>query len=361
MRWTSLIGAAAIAGVLVYWFVLRHVPEDVVAPEAPDIAAVEATGLRPPPVAVVVMDSIAQDSPATLTLRGRTEANRNVQVAAETTGRVISEPLRRGAAVSAGQVLCRLEPGVRAAELDEAEASLAEAEVEATAATQLRQKGFTAETTLKASQARLQAAQARLDRVRWDIGQLEVRAPFDGVLETDTAELGALLSQGAYCANVIDLSNVKVTAFVSEQEVDALSVGQAAHAKLINGVNADGKITFISRMADENTRTFAVEITLENRDGRLRDGMTAELQVELPAQEAHLLPQQALTLNDDGRLGVRTEEDGIARFRPVTILRDTNEGVWVAGLASEARIIIIGQDFVRDGRRVLGTVTGTGL
>lgn len=359
MRWTSLIGATAIAGALVYWFVLRHVPVELTPPPSPDLAAVEATGMRPPPVAVVVMDSVAQGSLATLTLRGRTEANRNVQVAAETTGRVVSEPLRRGSAVLAGQVLCRLEPGVRAAELDEAEASLAEAQIEATAATQLRQKGFTAETTLKSSQARLQAAQARLDRVRWDIGQLEVRAPFDGVLETDTAELGALLSQGAFCANVIDLSKVKVTAFVSEQEVDALSVGQPAHAKLINGVAADGRITFISRMADEDTRTFAVEITLDNKNGRLRDGMTAELQVELPAQRAHLLPQQALTLNDDGRLGVRTDEDGIARFRPVTILRDTIDGVWVAGLAEEARIIVVGQEFVRDGRRVLGTPSGT--
>ena len=355
MRLTSLLATLAIAAALAYWFVLRHeVP--VLAPVTPgDQAAVDAAGRVEPPVPVLVLHSTARSTTASLNIRGRTEANRNVQVAAETTGRVISAPLRRGAAVRKGQVLCRLEPGVRAAELSEAEAALAEAQVEAEAATQLQSKGFAAQTTLKARQAQLQAAQARLDRVRWDIAQLEIRAPFDGILETDTAELGALLTPGTYCANVIDLSRVKVSGFVAEQEVDLLRIGQPATARLINGVEVEGNISFLSRMADTDTRTFAVEVTLENPDGRLRDGMTAELTIALPASAAHLIPQSALTLDDNGRLGVRLDVDGIARFRPVIILQDTTEGIWVAGLPETAAIITVGQEFVRDGRKVLGT------
>ena len=355
MRITSVLATLLIAASLGYWFVLRHEVQEFAPVASGDLAAVAAKGLVEPPVPVLVMKSQAREIQAELTLRGRTEANRNVQVAAETTGRVISTPLRRGASVRQGQVLCRLEPGVRAAELSEAEAALAEARVEAEAATQLQSKGFAAQTTLKARQAQLQAAQARMDRVLWDIAQLEIRAPFDGVLESDTAELGALLSPGTYCANVIDLAQVKVSGFVAEQEVDLLRVGQPARVRLINGVEVEGTISFLSRVADPDTRTFAVEVTIDNPDGRLRDGMTAEMTIALPPLDAHLIPQTALTLDDDGRLGVRIDDGGTARFRAATILQDTVEGVWIAGLAPDVSIITVGQEFVRDGRKVLGT------
>lgn len=357
MRITSLLAAVLVVAGLAYWFVLRH-PGDGSETTAAMVATTPAETARrgAAPVSVEVVESRATASASRLILRGRTEALRSVQVAAETTGRVISEPLRRGSRVSAGQVLCELDPGVREAERAEAGAALAEARVEADAATQLKLKGFAAETTLRGAEARLQAAQARLDKVAWDIAQLEIRAPFDGILESDTAEFGAYLSPGMYCANVIDLSKVKVTAFVSEQEVEKLSVGQPAMARLINGLTAMGEIIFLSRMADPETRTFAVEVSIDNPDGRLRDGMTAELAIALPTEPGHLIPQSALTLNDAGTLGVRIDDDGIARFMPVRIIGEDRAAVRVAGLPETARVIVVGQEFVRDGRAVVGTL-----
>ena len=365
MRPIPLLTALLVAAALLYWFELRHPSADEAVATAPagaaDVASPgTAAGLAAPdagetPVRVAVLESRAQDTSARLVLRGRTQALRDVEVAAETTGRVISEPLRHGTVVEEGQVLCRLDPGVRDAELAEAEAALAEAEAAASAATQLEERGFTAETAAKAERARLRAAQARLDRVRWDIDRLEITAPFAGVLESDTAEMGALLMPGAICAAIVDLSQVKVEAYVSEREVDQLALGQQAEARLVNGITATGEVTFISRMGDEETRTYEVEVTLPNPYGAIRAGMTAELTIPLPAETAHLVPQSALTLDDDGRLGVRVSEQGIARFYPVTVLRDAPEGVWVSGLAERADIIVVGQEFVRGGRRVAAT------
>lgn len=361
MRPIPLITALLVAGALLYWFELRHPSGD----GAGTMAVAEATAAQPRPTAgegpdgepvpVMVLQSKAQETSARLVLRGRTQARRQVEVAAETSGRVISEPLRHGEVVEVGQVLCRLDPGIRDAELAEAEAALAEADAEASAATQLQAKGFTAETAYRARQAQLRAAQARRDRVRWDIERLEITAPFGGVLESDTAELGALLIPGSVCADVVDLSEVKIEGYVSEQEVDQLRLGQQAEARLINGMTATGEVTFISRMADEETRTYEVEVTLPNPDRAIRAGMTAELMIALPPQTAHLVPQSALTLDDDGRLGVRVAEQGVARFHPVAILRDAPEGVWISGLPGEADIIVVGHEFVRGGRRVDAT------
>ncbi|MEO1723610.1 MAG: hypothetical protein AAFR84_14550, partial [Pseudomonadota bacterium] len=80
---------------------------------------------------------------------------------------------------------------------------------------------------------------------------------------------------------------------------------------------------------------------------------TAEIRVVLHGGAAHRLPQSALTLDDTGRLGVRTiDSESRARFIPVSVVRDTADGVWVAGLPDRATVIVVGQEFVRDGRLV---------
>ncbi|MEM7505471.1 MAG: efflux RND transporter periplasmic adaptor subunit [Pseudomonadota bacterium] len=300
----------------------------------------------------MVLETEAQQAAAELVVRGRTEANRTVHVPAETTGIVISQPLRRGSEVTAGQLLCELSAGTRAAQLREAEAQLARAEADFQAADRLSERGFGAETTRIARSADLRAAQAAVDLVKWDIQKLQIRAPFDGILETDTAELGARLAPGATCATVIDLHVVKATGYVGEQSIDQIEVGGDAKARLINGMETQGEITFISRMADEDTRTYLIEVTLANPEARLRDGMTAEIMVDLPARTAHLIPQSALTLDDQGRVGLRIAEGTKARFLPVTILRDDPTGVWVSGLPERAEVIVVGQEFVRDGREI---------
>ncbi|MFQ5565047.1 MAG: efflux RND transporter periplasmic adaptor subunit [Paracoccaceae bacterium] len=360
MRLTSLALALLAAGALYYWFAVRGPTEDVAARTAAEANAVAAaTGAEAeqnPPVPVMVLESQAQSTVNQLVLRGRTVAVRNVSVPAETAGLVISQPLRKGALVTKGTVLCRLDPGARAALLLEAEARLAEARVEAEAATTLSEKGFAAETTRTARQAQLEAAQAKVDLVELDIARLVIRAPFDGVLETDAAEFGSRLAPGDTCATVIDLSSVKVSGYVSEQEVDQIELGQNAIARLINGRTIPGEISFISRVSDPETRTYLVEVTLPNDDGRIRDGMTAELSIELPAEVAHLIPQTALTLDDAGRLGVRLAVDGKARFYEARIIREEIDGVWVSGLPDTAAVIVVGQEFVRDGRAIAATV-----
>ncbi|MEO0993208.1 MAG: efflux RND transporter periplasmic adaptor subunit [Pseudomonadota bacterium] len=305
------------------------------------------------PVRVVVLDVVAEDRASDLLVNGRTMAARRVDVEAETPGVVISEPLRRGTKVAAGDLLCRLDGGSRQAQLREAEAKFAEAEAEAVAAERLSERGFAAETTRRARQAEREAAQAAVELMELDIKRLEIRAPFDGHLESDTAELGARLDVGESCATVVDLATARAAGYVGEQAVDLLALGTPATVRLVTGSVVEGPVSFIARVADPDTRTYEVEVRLENPDGLIRDGMTAELKLPLPPIRAHRLPQSALTLDDAGRLGVRlaVEEAGVwrTRFSPVTIIEDRRDAVWVRGLPDAVRVIVVGQDFVRDG------------
>ncbi|MEL6548861.1 MAG: efflux RND transporter periplasmic adaptor subunit [Pseudomonadota bacterium] len=350
-------------------------------------------------IAVVVQPSTARTIDSTVAVRGRTEASRQVDVKAETTGQVISPPLRRGAFVEAGQIVCELDPGTRNASLAEARARLAEAragvpsaearviEAEAAleealindnAASRLSVDGFASETRvaqtrarvqaarssvqsaesgLSAAQAAIESAQAAVAAAEKEIERLSIKAPFSGLLESDTAELGSLLQPGLSCATIIQLDPIKLVGFVAEADVDRVEIGAAAMAVLVSGREVAGAVTFTSRQADPLTRTFRVEIEVANTDLSIRDGQTADILIRAEGTAAHLLPGSALTLNAAGDLGVRiADAEDITRFIPVSLLRDTPQGVLVTGLAETARVIVLGQEFVTEGVPVAPTV-----
>ncbi|CUJ89595.1 Multidrug transporter MdtA [Ruegeria denitrificans] len=346
-------------------------------------------------IGVVVQRSAAREIDSAVSVRGQTRANRQVEVLAETTSTVISEPKRKGAFVEAGDLLCELDPGTRPASLaeavaakleaesripeaearlEEAHALVAEAQINLTAAQRLSETGFgsetrrisseasmrsaeagvkTAEAGLEATRAGIEAASAEVEAAQREIDRQTIEAPFKGLLESDTAELGSLMQPGSLCATVIQLDPIKLVGFVPETEVNKIIVGSEASARLITGLEVAGRVTFLSRSADETTRTFEVEITVPNPELAIRDGQTADIRIAAEGAKAHLLPQSALTLNNEGQIGVRTVgSDNIVEFMPILLLRDTAEGVWVDGLPETSDVIVIGQEFVTQGVKV---------
>lgn len=207
-----------------------------------------------------------------------------------------------------------------------------------------------AASDIEAARAGVQSAEAAVAAAETELGRLEIRAPFGGVLESDTAELGSFLQPGSVCATVVQLNPIKLIGFLPETDVDKVAVGAQASARLASGRQVSGKVRFLSRAADPVTRTFLVEIVVPNPDLTIRDGQTVEIAIASAGEIAHLLPSSAMTLNDEGVLGVRlVGPDQRAQFTPVSILRDTVDGVWLAGLPQQARVIVVGQEYVIDG------------
>jgi membrane fusion protein, multidrug efflux system len=301
-------------------------------------------------VSVVVQRVEERELESAVVLRGRTEAARQVEVRSETSGLVASEPLPRGSTVQAGDVMCELDPGTRRAQLAEAEARLAEAEINYTTATRLSEDGFAAQTRVAGAEAARRSAEAAVEAARTELDRLRIRAPFDGLLETDTAERGSLLSPGGLCGTVLRLDPILLVAFAAEAQIDQLEPGAVAGARLSNGAEVMGRVTFLARSSDPATRTFRVEVTVPNPDLAIRDGMSADLLVAASSSRGHLVPGSALTLDDAGRLGLRLiDDESRTFFAPVRVLRDTAEGFWVADLPEQADIVVVGHEYVTDG------------
>lgn len=397
--------AAIVVSSLIYIFIFQRealTGQETAAANAAQTAEAAQTE-EPQGVGVVAVRSTARAIDSAVILRGQTEADREVVLRAETSGQIISDPLRKGAFVDEGQLLCRLDPAAREATLaeavarlqearsrvpeaearvDEAMARLEEARINDNAAARLSEGGFASETRVAATKAAVSSAMAGVETARSglegtksgiqsaeaavaaaqnEINRLSITAPFSGLLESDTAELGSLLQPGDLCATIVQLDPVMLVGFVPETEVNRVHLGARAGARLAGGEQIEGQVTFLSRAADSETRTFRVEIEVPNPDLSLRDGQTAEIAIAADGTMAHLLPQSALTLNDEGLLGVRlVTDESLAQFFEVTLLRDTPSGVWLAGLPETADVIIIGQEFVTDGVAVVPTFQEVG-
>ena len=322
-------------------------------PEAEQVEPVEETSEEAiGPIQVVALRSMQKPISNEIILRGRTEAARYVEVESETSGLVISDPLRKGAAVRQGQVLCQLDIGPRQANLDEARARLAEAELNRDTAEQLASEGYATQTRQTAAIAQFRSAAAAVERAEDEIRRAEMAAPFEGILESDAAEIGSYMRAGSLCARVIQLDPIKVSGFIPETIVDSVRVGQSATATLISGAEIEGRITFISKSADPQTKTFKIEVEAENRDLAIRDGITAEISILSSGLSAHFIPTSAMTLDNSGQLGVRAVVDGAARFYPARIVRDAVDGVWLSELPEELNVIVVGHEFVSDGTPV---------
>jgi len=130
----------------------------------------------------------------------------------------------------------------------------------------------------------------------------------------------------------------------------------SALVSMVTGQTVRGKVRFVSASAERQTRSFKVEIELENSSQRLLDGVSAAATIEIGSMPAQLIPQSALTLETDGSLGVRILLDDLVSFRPVQIVGDEARGVWVAGLPQNVKIITLGQEYVEDGQQVLASL-----
>ena len=247
---------------------------------------------------VTIVNSKATNKSKILKSSGFTEADKFVQVRAEVSGRLIARPAQQGDYVEEGDLICQLYIAGREA-------------------------------------------------------YPKIVAPFSGYLETLRVEEGDFLNTGAVCAALIDPDPMLLVADIAEKDIAQIELGSEASAKLISGRYISGEVTFIASSADKNTRTFRVEISVDNKDRTIRDGVSAEIYIKGKQEAAHKISPAILSLNDQGKLGVRTvTADNRVEFKEINILEDTNSGMWVSGLGEEARIITLGQEYVFQGQTV---------
>lgn len=285
--------------------------------------------------------------------KGRTEADRTVIVRTETPGIVRETPVEDGTMVSEGVLLCGLNVDAREARLAEAKATAEASRIEYEAALGLSESGFSSSNRLAGAKASLDRAEAGLNAARIELSRTNVRAPFSGVFEERYANVGDFLKGGDPCGKMVDLDPIVIVANESEDMIAEVKTGLKARVRLADGRELDGKVSFISRAANEATRTFRIETQVSNSDYSVSAGLTSELFLTLRKEKAILISSASLALSDDGIVGVRhVDAFNMVQFAEVRVIDDGPDGIWVAGLPDRVDLIAVGQDFIREGTRV---------
>jgi multidrug efflux system membrane fusion protein len=284
---------------------------------------------------------------------GTTEANRRATLAARTGGVIEDLPVDQGDLVEAGDLILRMEGEGNRAAVDMAQAMLSQRQAELEAAERLASTGNVAKLQLDGARTALATAQAQLEAAQADLNRFEIVAPFGGLVDRVMVEQGSSLLQGAQIATVIDLDPILAVGEVSEHDLDHLKLGEPADVKLVSGRTVSGTLRYVSRDASTSTRTFRVEVAVENPDRTIPAGMTAEITLRSDPVDAVYLPRSVVTLSKNGDIGVRVVgADNVVSFVPIDLIDDTPRGLVLGGVPKDARIIVAGQDLVSEGDTV---------
>ena len=347
-RYKSWLLSGGIIAIVGLWLLSGQIGGSEETAETADVTSV-ATARD----AVRVRTQSAEEVMRTVVVNGKTAPSRIVNLAAETDGRVEYIGAERGASLERGDLIVRLDERDRTARLAQARAILKQREVEFDARSRLKSDSYVSEAQLQEAVAMLETARAELRRAELDLNYMEVRAPFAGALQARMVEVGDFLKRGDPIATYVDNRSIIVSANLSEFDAKYVSVGDPAEARLATGETVRGRIRYVAPVADEATRTFVVELEVDNADGMLRAGGTAELRIPAEAVFAHRVSPSLLTLDDAGNVGIKIINDrGEVEFVVADVALSTSNGVWLAGLPVTATIITVGQGYVTNGATV---------
>jgi multidrug efflux system membrane fusion protein len=346
-RYKSWLLSSGIVIVVVLWLASGQFRQDEPEPVGAIQPAAAASAQRN---AVRVRTQTAEEVMRTIVVNGETAPSRVVHLAAETDGRIEYVGAERGAALQRGDIIVRLDERDRSARLAQANALVRQREVEYEGRQRLKSESYVSAAQLQEALALLESARAELTRARLDLEYMTVRAPFAGALQSRVVEIGDFVKRGDPIATYVDNRTIIVSANVSEFDAQSVDVGEPAEARLATGETVRGRIRYVAPVADEATRTFTVELEVDNQDGRLLAGGTAELRIPAEVVLAHRVAPSLLTLDDAGNVGVKIiNDEGQVEFIVADIALSSHDGVWLAGLPETATIITVGQGYVSPG------------
>jgi membrane fusion protein, multidrug efflux system len=321
--------------------------------DKPERDAASAAAEPQPLFRVAIITAEVEQHSRSLALSGRTEADDRASAIARTIGSIMALNVGRGDNVRKGDVLATLSDEARDAQVAQAEAQLEQRKTDLAAKLQLIERGVVPANERNQLEADLRTAEASLAVARAEHERGLIRAPIAGVVSNVPVTTGQALDVNAVVAEIIALDPMLAVAEVAERQLGDIKLGALARANLVTGQMAEGTVRFISPTASEGTRTYRVEVVLDNADSAIPDGVTAEIEFGLSPVEAVRIPRSALTFSADGKLSVRTVgADGVVGTVPVSIVEDARDEIWVAGPTEGEKIVVQGQDFVKDGQRV---------
>lgn len=317
-------------------------------------------------MSVATLFSVSSRTQCPIVLYGETVPSDVVVLFSPTVGFVEKINTSEGQVVSQGTLLVTLTPEDKKTSLASAEATVAKARKKYENAKLFFAKKIISEVALQDAQEILSQAESQWEQAHIAMDNRFIRAPSEGLVLRYDVRKGTLLqpmgASGSKIGIFLRLNPLKVRAHVTQFDYKNLHLGQKIEVRLANGETATGELTYLGKSADLGTRTFQIDVTIDNPNYTLPAGLSAKMFLPRENVEAHHVSSDMLSLTDEGVLGVKAlNEKNEVVFYPVRLLASDEKGVSIAGLPSRVMLISRGQDFVKPGDKVVPHVEQRGV
>ena len=245
--------------------------------------------------------------------------------------------------IDKGTILQQLEAGEAALRLEEKNYSIAES---------LSKKNMTSDLNLVRAEAALTRAKADVAMLRNNLQNSTVLAGIDGILESLNVEVGQFVKKNQNIGKIIDLSKMLLFAPVAQTDVAKISLSDEVVINVTGVGNKRGVVKRIASSASEATRTFVVEIEINNNDMSLKAGMSAEVGILVERVKAFSISPAHLVIGEDGSLKVKTVRNSKVYENDVFLVRTSGDFALVSGLENDEIVLTTGQAFVSPGDEI---------
>lgn len=337
--------------VAIFVLVSGWIASGVLAPQAPK------DDTQAPPALAQVSASWSEAQPISrkLFFYGDVQPVQVVTIRARAEG-LVEEVVKLGTSVTKGDRLAQLSLDDRPVRLAQAKAHLASVQRDYEAISQLIERNLVSDSERQLKLAQLESARASLQAIELEIANTRLQAPVSGVVNRVLADLGSFVSIGGEVVEIIDNNPLIAVIHVQQADIARLTLGQTATVRFIGGQQREGHIRFIAPLGDSQTRTFRVEVEINNQHDPLPSGLSAEVVIELEPEMAHAISPALVRLDEQGRSGIfvidADTDPARLKFNSIQVVRADHHALWVTGLPLLVQIVTLSQGTLNEGDEV---------
>jgi membrane fusion protein, multidrug efflux system len=338
---------------------------------------VHAAGPAMPPPLVTAVRATTQDVPRYLDEIGRNAAFESVTITPQVSGRIVERHFQDGENLTRGQLLFVIDPRPFKAQVDAAQAALAQAR----AALDLAKIQFardeevigvhaiskqdydTKKNAVDVDQAQVEAAEAALETAQINLDYCYIHSPIDGRAGARLVDVGNVVQPNTTSLLSIQrLDPIYANFTITEGDLPAvqkqMSSGMLKAAVRLpsdpESAARSGRVEFLDNAVQNGTGTVNLRATMSNSDHHFWPGQFVDVKLVLSTEKgAVLIPNQAAQISQRGPFVYVVKSDDTAELRPVKLgQRQGDQVVVTEGIAPNERVVLAGQMLVRPGGKV---------
>ncbi len=283
---------------------------------------------------------------------GVTEPIYTISVIARRSGIVTDILVTEGMNVKKGQIIARLDRENLDVDLEAAISAEKSAQQSFDIAEKLG-KNYASNLELVQSEATLKQAKAQVAGIKQQIEYTKLKAQKSGILEELFRETGQLIQKDRSVFTIMGMEKMKLIAPVPQTQIGKISLNDNVVVTIPGIEEKIGKVKRIASAANQATRTFDVEVEIENEDGSVRAGMSSEVSIVIDQAKAFSVSPAHLAISEDGSLRVKVVNDeNVVSIVDVKLIRASGNMAYVSGLSDGDLMLTTGQAFVSAGEKI---------